>query len=73
MSAALLQPCDRTTQYVLLEGITWQTYKAILSDLGEHRASRLAYDRGTLEISMPLALHEFISRFLDRKKQLTGL
>jgi hypothetical protein len=37
-------------QRVLLQDITWQEFEAILKELGEHRATRLAYDGGTLEI-----------------------
>ncbi|MFQ3615263.1 MAG: Uma2 family endonuclease [Cyanobacteriota bacterium] len=52
--------------FVTLRPITWQTYQAVLADLGEHRAVRLAYDRGTLEIKMPSKLHELINRLLER-------
>lgn len=52
--------------FVALHNITWQTYQALLADLGEHRASRLAYHRGTLEITMPSKLHELINRLLER-------
>jgi Uma2 family endonuclease len=38
----------------------------MLSDLGDHRAARLFYDRGTLEIKMPPKLHELINRLLER-------
>jgi Uma2 family endonuclease len=51
---------------VLLQPVTWQTYQALLSDLGDHRAARLSYDRGTLEIKMPSKLHELINRLLER-------
>ncbi len=43
---------------VVLEGVSWQTFKALLVDIGDNRASRIAYDRGTLEIRMPLQKHE---------------
>lgn len=43
---------------VVLEGVSWQTFKALLVDIGDNRASRIAYDRGTLEIRMPLRKHE---------------
>ncbi|MBE9182436.1 Uma2 family endonuclease [Oculatella sp. LEGE 06141] len=56
----------RDTQRVLLRNISWQTYQALLSDMGDHRSSRLAYDRGTLEITMPSDLHEFIKHLLER-------
>jgi Uma2 family endonuclease len=49
-----------------LQPVTWLTYQALLADLGEHRASRLSYDHGTLEIKMPSKLHELINRLLER-------
>ncbi len=42
----------------LMAGIRWQTYKALMSDVGDRRSWRIAYDRGVLEIRMPLAEHE---------------
>ncbi|WP_071191949.1 Uma2 family endonuclease [Trichormus sp. NMC-1] len=46
-------------QRVLLEDVTWIELEAILEELGEHRAARIAYDRGILEIMAPLPEHEF--------------
>jgi Uma2 family endonuclease len=51
---------------VILRGISWQTYKRILAELGDHRASRLAYDQGVLEITMPSDRHETHKKLLDR-------
>jgi Uma2 family endonuclease len=45
-------------QRVLLSGVSWQEFEAILEDLGDRRASRVAYDNGTLEIMTPLPEHE---------------
>ncbi|MBW4479732.1 MAG: Uma2 family endonuclease [Tolypothrix brevis GSE-NOS-MK-07-07A] len=45
-------------QRVLLKDVTWQELETILEDLGEHRAARIAYDRGILEIMAPLPEHE---------------
>lgn len=45
-------------QRVLLCDVSWQEFEAILEDLGEHRAARVAYDNGTLEIMTPLPDHE---------------
>ena len=45
-------------QRVLLSDVSWQEFEAILDELGEHRASRVAYDNGTLEIMTPLPEHE---------------
>jgi Uma2 family endonuclease len=52
--------------FVVLHNVTWQTYRALLADMGEHRSARLAYDCGTLEIKMPSKLHELINRLLER-------
>ena len=45
-------------QRVLLEDVSLQEFEAILSELGEHRAARVAYDNGILEIMTPLPEHE---------------
>jgi Uma2 family endonuclease len=45
-------------QRVLLHEVSWQEFEAILEELGDRRASRLAYDNGLLEIMMPLPEHE---------------
>jgi Uma2 family endonuclease len=54
----------KVTQCIVLFPISWQTYQAMLTDMGDHRASRLTYDQGTLEIKMPSKLHEIINRLL---------
>lgn len=46
-------------QRVLLKDVTWQELEIILEELGEHRAARIAYDRGILEIMAPLPEHEY--------------
>jgi Uma2 family endonuclease len=45
-------------QRVELAHISWAEFEAILADLGEHRTSRVAYSKGTLEIMAPLPEHE---------------
>ena len=47
-------------QRVVFCHLTWQAYEQILQALGEHRSSRLTFDCGTLEITMPLEEHEFL-------------
>ena len=47
-------------QRVGFRHLTWQAYEQILQALGEHRSSRLTFDCGTLEITMPLEEHEFL-------------
>ncbi len=43
---------------LLIEGVSWQQFENILTDLGEHRATRVSYSRGYLEIMVPLPEHE---------------
>jgi Uma2 family endonuclease len=54
---------------VFLEDVTWQEFETLLAELGEHRASRVAYDNGILEIMTPLSEHEtskiFITNFVE--------
>ncbi len=45
-------------QRVLLKDVIWQEFEAILEELGEHRASKVAYEHGILEIMTPLPEHE---------------
>jgi Uma2 family endonuclease len=51
---------------VILQGISWQTYQALLTELGDNRSSRLAYDQGVLEITMPSDRHETNKKLLER-------
>ncbi len=44
---------------VTLHGLTWEAYQQILHALPQSRAARLTYDRGILEITIPLEYHEF--------------
>ncbi|NJM74109.1 MAG: Uma2 family endonuclease [Scytonema sp. RU_4_4] len=45
-------------QQLLLEDVSWQQFENILAELGEHRAARLSYSHGFLEIMVPLPEHE---------------
>jgi Uma2 family endonuclease len=45
-------------QRVTFRQITWLGYQQLLRILGDHRSARLTYDRGLLEITMPLEIHE---------------
>jgi hypothetical protein len=54
------------TQRILLHGVSWLTYKRLLSELGDQRASRLAYAQGVLEITMPSDRHETHKKLLER-------
>ncbi len=44
---------------VVLYDISWQQFENLLANLGESRAARIAYDRGSLEIMTPLPEHEY--------------
>lgn len=52
-------------QRVIFYHLSWQKYQQILDALGEHRAARLTYDQGTLEITMPLEEHERAVRMIE--------
>ncbi len=45
-------------QRLLIHDLNWSDFEAILDELGEKRASRIAYSDGILEIRMPLPEHE---------------
>jgi Uma2 family endonuclease len=50
---------------VILVGIRWQTYLALVQDFGD-RPIRLTYDRGNLEIMAPSFRHEVYAKILGR-------
>jgi Uma2 family endonuclease len=49
----------------LLQSISWQTFKAILADMGNERNSRLTYDNAIVEIITPLMPHENSNRLIE--------
>lgn len=62
MTATLIQSPDR----VLLKNISWQTYQSLVRDFEQQPAMRLTYDKGLLEIRMPLDPHETYKKLLGR-------
>ena len=52
-------------QRLIVHDVDWSEFEAILDELGDRRAARIAYSQGTLEIRMPLPKHE-------REKSLLG-
>jgi Uma2 family endonuclease len=58
-----LQPVGE--QRVVLRGLSWDAYLQILNALPQSRGSRLTYDDGVLEITVPLELHEFSGRLIE--------
>lgn len=61
-----LQTTPIGEQRVVFRGVSWDAYLQILNALPQTRASRLTYDDGVLEITMPLEDHEFSGRLIER-------
>jgi Uma2 family endonuclease len=60
-------------QQLLFEAVSWQQLENILAELGEHRAARLSYSYGFLEIMVPLPEHEKTKEIIgDMVKILLG-
>ena len=59
---AISTPAETRT---LLENISWQTFKAMLADMGSSRNTRLAYENGRLEILTPFMAHENSNRVIE--------
>ncbi|MEG3847939.1 Uma2 family endonuclease [Microcoleus sp. herbarium19] len=59
------QTLARPEQSVQLSGISWQTYEALLAEIGD-RQIRLTYNRGNLEIMVPSPEHELFKEVLGR-------
>ncbi len=51
---------------VVLRSVDWQGYLAIRRSLSSARNTRLTYSQGTLEITMPLEIHEFSTWLIGR-------
>jgi len=60
-----VQQQGRAANKVILRGVSWQTFKALMADVGDDRAWRIAYDRGVLDIRMPLEEHEEPKRLIE--------
>jgi Uma2 family endonuclease len=50
---------------IVMNGVRWETFKALMADVGDGRAWRIAYDKGVLEIRMPLPEHEEPKRLIE--------
>ena len=59
------QKAEQKADRVVLQNISWQQFENLLKDLGDHRAARLAYDQGTLEIMTPLPEHEYYKEVIS--------
>ncbi|MDJ0736338.1 MAG: Uma2 family endonuclease [Nostocaceae cyanobacterium] len=54
------------SQRVILQNISWHTFETILEEMGNTRATRLAYDHGILEIITPLMPYEHNKRLIEK-------
>ncbi|MDS3859346.1 Uma2 family endonuclease [Thermosynechococcaceae cyanobacterium BACA0444] len=50
---------------MIVHNLTWDKYQQLLQSLPQTRHLRLAYDRGTLEITIPLEPHEFTRELIS--------
>jgi Uma2 family endonuclease len=49
---------------IQIAGVSWESYMALLQELGDKRSTRLAFVNGVLEIRMPSPKHEVSNRVL---------
>ncbi|MBD1823196.1 Uma2 family endonuclease [Cyanobacteria bacterium FACHB-DQ100] len=54
-----------TEKRVTLSGVSWQSFEALLVELGQSRTARLTYDRGKLEMMTPLEEHDRCLRLIE--------
>lgn len=50
---------------VLLHDVSWAEFEAILWELGENGGVRVAYDKGWLELMVPLPEHEYFKQSIS--------
>lgn len=53
-------------QRVVLRSLTWQGFLTVRQSLSPDRNTRLTYSDGTLELTMPLEIHEFSAWLIGR-------
>ncbi|ACK71804.1 protein of unknown function DUF820 [Gloeothece citriformis PCC 7424] len=56
---------------IVLQGVRWETYKALVQDMEGQPGKRLTYDSGRLEIMTPLPIHETYKKLIDRFIEVT--
>jgi Uma2 family endonuclease len=67
MTATLTNPSN----LMVLHGINWATYQALIRDLEAEPSKRLTYDQGALEIMVPLPPHERYKSLMGRLVEVT--
>ncbi|MGB3613668.1 MAG: Uma2 family endonuclease [Elainellaceae cyanobacterium] len=67
VSPLIVQPIAKPVgeRRVVFQGLDWQRYQTIRQAFGDRRAARFVYDRGVLEVTMPLEDHEFAVRMIE--------
>ena len=50
---------------ITLWNLDWQKYQQMRQRFGDRTSARLTYDRGTLEITLPLEEHETAARMIE--------
>lgn len=61
----MMKLAQKRADRVLLHNFSWQQFENLLINLGDNRASRIAYDAGTLEIMTPLPEHEYFKQSIS--------
>src|SRR5262245_60663790 len=56
---------------VVFDGVNWADYEAMLRIVGD-RPIRVTYDRGVMEVRMPLPQHERVKKLLGRMIETIG-
>jgi len=68
MTAVLATPISQIElapgSAIRIDGVTWESYIALLQELGDARSTRVAYENGVLEIRIPGQPHEAANRVL---------
>ncbi|NER22431.1 MAG: Uma2 family endonuclease [Symploca sp. SIO1C2] len=56
---------EQPASTIMMKGVSWQTYKLLMSEVGDDRPWRIAYNCGVLEIRMPSLEHEVPKGLLE--------
>lgn len=63
--APIVPPVLVGEKRIVFRDITWQGYQQLREILNERRTARMTFDRGILEVTMPLEEHEFSGRLIE--------
>ncbi len=66
MLTPTLTPIQQVSQEnrIILRKVSWSTYQALMTDVGEDRGWRIADQEAVLELRMPLQQHEVPNRLI---------